>query len=183
MGFFVRYYLFTTYLCAGIALAEQAAKDMGRLDCWVSNAGGADDRVPRTLMEMPERQWDFQLNLNLKAVWTGAQAASKIMKEQGSGTIGDLGRIPRGHAPAVLGLPEVRLGIHPGFGGTVRSIRTVGVFAAMDMMLTGRVYQGQELGARRRWPGGDGRDVQAIISAAEHEAVARYFGSNRRLWS
>jgi 3-hydroxyacyl-CoA dehydrogenase/enoyl-CoA hydratase/3-hydroxybutyryl-CoA epimerase len=38
----------------------------------------------------------------------------------------------------VLGLPEVRLGIHPGFGGTVRSIRTVGVFAAMDMMLTGR---------------------------------------------
>jgi 3-hydroxyacyl-CoA dehydrogenase/enoyl-CoA hydratase/3-hydroxybutyryl-CoA epimerase len=39
---------------------------------------------------------------------------------------------------AVLGLPEVRLGIHPGFGGTVRSIRTVGVFAAMDMMLTGR---------------------------------------------
>ena len=60
---------------------------MGRLDCWVSNAGGADDRVPRTLMEMPERQWDFQLNLNLKAVWTGAQAASKIMKEQGSGNI------------------------------------------------------------------------------------------------
>jgi len=39
---------------------------------------------------------------------------------------------------AVLGLPEVRLGIHPGFGGTVRSIRYVGVFAAMDMMLTGR---------------------------------------------
>jgi 3-hydroxyacyl-CoA dehydrogenase/enoyl-CoA hydratase/3-hydroxybutyryl-CoA epimerase len=39
---------------------------------------------------------------------------------------------------AVMGLPEVKLGIHPGFGGTVRSIATVGVFAAMDMMLTGR---------------------------------------------
>ena len=39
---------------------------------------------------------------------------------------------------AVLGLPEVRLGIHPGFGGTVRSVALVGVFAAMDMMLTGR---------------------------------------------
>jgi len=38
----------------------------------------------------------------------------------------------------VMGLPEVKLGIHPGFGGTVRSIATVGVFAAMDMMLTGR---------------------------------------------
>ena len=38
----------------------------------------------------------------------------------------------------VMGLPEVKLGIHPGFGGTVRSIATVGVFNAMDMMLTGR---------------------------------------------
>ena len=38
----------------------------------------------------------------------------------------------------VLGLPAVLLGIHPGFGGTVRSVRQVGVTAAMDMMLTGR---------------------------------------------
>ena len=39
---------------------------------------------------------------------------------------------------AVLGLPEVMLGIHPGFGGSVRAVRLVGVTAAMDMMLTGR---------------------------------------------
>ncbi len=38
----------------------------------------------------------------------------------------------------VLGLPEVMLGIHPGFGGTVRAVRLIGVSAAMDMMLTGR---------------------------------------------
>lgn len=69
------------------ALAERAFADMGALTCWVSNAGGADDRVPRTLLEMPERQWDFQMNLNLKAVWTGAQAAARIMKENGGGTI------------------------------------------------------------------------------------------------
>jgi 3-hydroxyacyl-CoA dehydrogenase / enoyl-CoA hydratase / 3-hydroxybutyryl-CoA epimerase len=37
-----------------------------------------------------------------------------------------------------LGLPEVQLGIHPGFGGTVRSVRLVGVRPAMEMMLTGR---------------------------------------------
>ncbi len=36
---------------------------------------------------MPERQWDFQLNLNLKAVWSGAQAAGRIMKDNGGGTI------------------------------------------------------------------------------------------------
>ena len=50
------------------ALAQTAFERMGRLDVWVSNAGGADDRVPRTFLEMPERQWDFQLDLNLKAV-------------------------------------------------------------------------------------------------------------------
>ncbi|MEL6211301.1 MAG: 3-hydroxyacyl-CoA dehydrogenase NAD-binding domain-containing protein, partial [Pseudomonadota bacterium] len=39
---------------------------------------------------------------------------------------------------ARLGLPEVQLGIHPGFGGTVRSTYLVGPQAALDMMLTGR---------------------------------------------
>jgi len=37
-----------------------------------------------------------------------------------------------------LGLPEVKLGIHPGFGGTVRSIERMGSFAALDFILTGR---------------------------------------------
>ena len=69
------------------ALAQTTFADMGALNCWVSNAGGADDRVARTFLEMPERQWDFQLNLNLKAVWTGAQAAGNIMKDNGGGTI------------------------------------------------------------------------------------------------
>jgi len=37
-----------------------------------------------------------------------------------------------------LGLPEVNLGIHPGFGGTVRLPPLIGAPAAMDMMLGGR---------------------------------------------
>lgn len=37
-----------------------------------------------------------------------------------------------------LGLPEVRLGIHPGFGGSVRLSSLVGVLHAMDLMLSGR---------------------------------------------
>ncbi|VAX20659.1 Enoyl-CoA hydratase / 3-hydroxyacyl-CoA dehydrogenase / 3-hydroxybutyryl-CoA epimerase [hydrothermal vent metagenome] len=37
-----------------------------------------------------------------------------------------------------LGLPEVMLGIHPGFGGSVRLTRLIGGLPAMDMMLTGR---------------------------------------------
>ena len=38
----------------------------------------------------------------------------------------------------ILGMPEVQLGIHPGFGGTVRSVEIVGVRPAMQMMLTGQ---------------------------------------------
>ncbi len=37
----------------------------------------------------------------------------------------------------VFGLPEVKLGLHPGFGGTVRSVNYCGVRAAMQLMLTG----------------------------------------------
>lgn len=37
-----------------------------------------------------------------------------------------------------LGLPEVKLGIHPGYGGSVRLIERIGVPKAMEMMLSGR---------------------------------------------
>jgi 3-hydroxyacyl-CoA dehydrogenase/enoyl-CoA hydratase/3-hydroxybutyryl-CoA epimerase len=37
-----------------------------------------------------------------------------------------------------LGLPEVRLGIHPGFGGTLRAPRLIGHLPALDLMLSGR---------------------------------------------
>jgi 3-hydroxyacyl-CoA dehydrogenase/enoyl-CoA hydratase/3-hydroxybutyryl-CoA epimerase len=43
-----------------------------------------------------------------------------------------------------FGLPEVNLGIHPGFGGTVRLPRLVGTTAAMDMMLTGRTLDAKK---------------------------------------
>jgi 3-hydroxyacyl-CoA dehydrogenase/enoyl-CoA hydratase/3-hydroxybutyryl-CoA epimerase len=37
-----------------------------------------------------------------------------------------------------LGLPEVQLGIHPGFGGSVRAVEILGPPLALDIMLTGR---------------------------------------------
>src|SRR3569623_1504578 len=40
-----------------------------------------------------------------------------------------------------LGLPEVQLGIHPGFGGTVRLPPLVGAPAAMELILTGRTVE------------------------------------------
>ncbi len=56
-------------------------------------------------------------------------------------------RVAIDDARLALGLPEVQLGIHPGFGGTVRLVRLLGVRAAMDMMLTGKTVRADK--ARR----------------------------------
>jgi 3-hydroxyacyl-CoA dehydrogenase / enoyl-CoA hydratase / 3-hydroxybutyryl-CoA epimerase len=40
-----------------------------------------------------------------------------------------------------LGFPEVKLGIFPGFNGTARSIQQAGPVAAMQAMLTGKMYR------------------------------------------
>lgn len=45
---------------------------------------------------------------------------------------------------AKFGQPEVNLGVIPGFGGTQRLVRRVGMAAAMDLVLTGRLIGAQE---------------------------------------
>jgi 3-hydroxyacyl-CoA dehydrogenase / enoyl-CoA hydratase / 3-hydroxybutyryl-CoA epimerase len=52
-------------------------------------------------------------------------------------------RIARDDTATRLGLPEVRLGIHPGFGGSVRLTRLVGALHAFDLMLSGRAVNGR----------------------------------------
>jgi enoyl-CoA hydratase/carnithine racemase len=49
-----------------------------------------------------------------------------------------------GSSEAQLGLPEVKLGLIPGAGGTQRVPRTVGRSRALDMLLTGRNVRGEE---------------------------------------
>jgi 3-hydroxyacyl-CoA dehydrogenase/enoyl-CoA hydratase/3-hydroxybutyryl-CoA epimerase len=53
-------------------------------------------------------------------------------------------RIALGDSKLSLGLPEVQLGIHPGFGGTVRTVRLLGVRPAMNLMLTGRAVRAEQ---------------------------------------
>ena len=74
-------------------------------------------------------------------------------------------RVAVGDERLSLGLPEVQLGIHPGFGGTVRTVRLIGMPAAMDMMLTGRPIRADKalrLGL-----------VDKLVTAAELESGAR----------
>ena len=44
-----------------------------------------------------------------------------------------------------IGLPEVKLGIHPGWGGTVRLPKLMGAFKAMNIMLTGASFSGRDM--------------------------------------
>jgi 3-hydroxyacyl-CoA dehydrogenase/enoyl-CoA hydratase/3-hydroxybutyryl-CoA epimerase len=43
-----------------------------------------------------------------------------------------------------IGLPEVKLGIHPGYAGSVRLTHLIGAPAAMQMILTGRTVSGKQ---------------------------------------
>jgi 3-hydroxyacyl-CoA dehydrogenase/enoyl-CoA hydratase/3-hydroxybutyryl-CoA epimerase len=64
-----------------------------------------------------------------------------------------------------LGLPEVQLGIHPGFGGTVRAVRLLGAPAALDLMLSGRSLSPREALSRGL--------VDRIVPRAELKAAAK----------
>ena len=43
-----------------------------------------------------------------------------------------------------IGLPEVKLGIHPGYGGTVRLTKLIGAPNAMDLMLSGKTVDARK---------------------------------------
>ena len=47
-------------------------------------------------------------------------------------------RLALANKKPILGLPEVQLGLHPGFGGTVRVVQICGVRPGMQIMLTGQ---------------------------------------------
>jgi 3-hydroxyacyl-CoA dehydrogenase/enoyl-CoA hydratase/3-hydroxybutyryl-CoA epimerase len=64
-----------------------------------------------------------------------------------------------------VGLPEVMLGIHPGFGGTVRAVRRAGVRTAMEMMLTGKTLRADKA-LRAGF-------IDKLVFPADAEAAAR----------
>ena len=57
--------------------------EFGRLDVWVNNVGGSDEKTVRELVDTPDEIWRAQLELNLTSAFQGAKAAASRMTAGG----------------------------------------------------------------------------------------------------
>jgi len=67
------------------ALVPKVKDEFGRIDILVNNAATNPTMDPA--LDVEERAWDSIMNLNLKGLFFLSQAAARVMKEQGGGTI------------------------------------------------------------------------------------------------
>ncbi len=61
-------------------LAERTIERFGRIDIWVNNVGGSDEKTTRLLIDTPDDVFRAQLELNLTSAFQGCKAAAKRMQ-------------------------------------------------------------------------------------------------------
>ena len=66
------------------AVAQRAVEEFGRLDIWVNNVGGSDEKATRSLIDTPDDIFRAQLELNLTSAFQGCKAAATHMTNGGS---------------------------------------------------------------------------------------------------
>ena len=64
-------------------LADRAMAGLGRIDVWINNVGGSDEKTVRELVDTPDDIWRSQLELNLTTAFQGAKAAARRMPDGG----------------------------------------------------------------------------------------------------
>ncbi len=93
-------------------------------------------------------------------------------------------RIASNDSKTRIGLPEVMLGIHPGWGGTARLPRLIGATAALKLMLTGRSLSARA--ARTRGLIDRVSEPQHLIEAALkllEQTPPRHFPKRLQTWA
>ncbi len=70
-----------------------------------------------------------------------------------------------------LALPEIKLGIHPGWGGTLRLPRLIGYPAALDMILNGRMISSRQA---LRWG-----LVDRVVPPREMKRAAQFYAKQK----
>lgn len=65
-------------------LADRAVAEFGRIDVWVNNVGGSDDKTTAALVDTSDETFRAQLELNLTSAFQGCKAAATRMTDGGS---------------------------------------------------------------------------------------------------
>ena len=82
-------------------LALQTINEFGSINIWVNNAGGLPDATPRYMTKTSEEQFDAQIDLNLKAVWSGCVIAANHMQENGGSIVNISSRTSKNMQPNI----------------------------------------------------------------------------------
>lgn len=133
------------------SLADRAIDEFGRLDVWVNNVGGSDEKTVRPLVETPDEIFRSQLELNLTSAFQGCKAAAARMKagstivniSSGAGTRGSPMTGPYAAAKAGMNnltqtlalelAPNIRVnGVAPGPVATEAFLEVLGVSDELD---------------------------------------------------
>jgi NAD(P)-dependent dehydrogenase (short-subunit alcohol dehydrogenase family) len=65
-------------------VARRAVEEFGRLDIWVNNVGGSDEKATSSLIDTPDDTFRAQLELNLTSAFQGCKAAATHMTHGGT---------------------------------------------------------------------------------------------------
>jgi 3-hydroxyacyl-CoA dehydrogenase len=166
-----------TAIVAGLnkALADDAIKALVITGAGKAFCGGADIRefnTPKTLTEPTTRGVIAELEASTKPVVAAIHSVA-----MGGGLELAMGCHFRVAAPnAQIALPEVKLGLLPGAGGTQRLPRLVGVETALNMIVSGTPAKSQDLADTALFDqmieGTRLEDLLAGAIAFAHKAVA-----------
>jgi 7-alpha-hydroxysteroid dehydrogenase len=65
-------------------LAQRAMDEFGRIDVWVNNVGGSDEKDVHLLIDTPDETFRSQVELNLTSAFQGCRAAANRMPSGGA---------------------------------------------------------------------------------------------------
>ena len=68
-------------------LADCTVAEFGRIDVWVNNVGGSDEKTVRSLADTPDDVFRSQLELNLTTAFQGCKAAAAVMGNAGGAIV------------------------------------------------------------------------------------------------
>src|SRR4051794_37681675 len=65
-------------------IGDSAMDEFGRIDIWVNNVGGSDEKAVHQLLDTPDDVFRSQIELNLTSAFQGCKAAAGRMVNGGS---------------------------------------------------------------------------------------------------